>query len=253
MARVGHRQVDAAQLVQAQVAHAASQIVADIAQQTRQQRGPHRALLDRERIGDLDRLHLRREERSEIALGEKAVVHDLVESLRDQRRARRGLDPRLGDDLGRLAHARLVDLDRDRVVAAQAGDLLDAVDLARQIAAPGGHAPEPPLGIAVERLELQRRQRTFDLFRPDFGAEDGRDARWPHPDARLRQWRRVAIDGARQYAAAGELYDQLRAAVGGECGRLLVHPALEAVRGFRVQAVPPRRAADSCGLEHRTF
>ena len=226
MARIRLGQINAAKLVQLHVAHAASEIVSDVAEQAGEKRCAHRSLLRGERIRDAHRF-LRRHHR-QVLLGHEAVVHRLVEPVSGERGARLGGDPPLRGDGRCLAHAGGVQLDRDGVVTAQPGDLLDAIDLACQVPPPGRNAPTP----VTNRHEPQGAQPAIDLRLPDRDSENRRDAPGPHHHLHRLAGRRVHVDRTGQEAASGELNDQLRAAIRRALGATLVHSPLEAVRGL---------------------
>ena len=98
--------------------------------------------------------------------------------------------------------------------------------------------------------ELQRAQPAMDLGLPHGNAQDGGDAVRPHHHLRRLARRGVDVDGAGQQPPSRELHDQLRAAVRRPVRAVLIHAALEAVRGLGVQGVPARGAPDPGRLEH---
>src|SRR5205814_2813305 len=152
MARVPLRQVHAAELIELYVRDAAREVVGDVPQEPGQKRRAHRALFGGERVGEANRSL--RGDRRQVFLRQEAVVERLVETVRRERGAGVRSDAALGRNRRGLADARGMRLHRDGVVAAQARDLLGAVELPRQIALPGGYTPT----AVADRNERERAQ-----------------------------------------------------------------------------------------------
>src|SRR5207248_998514 len=114
---------------------------------------------------------------------------------------------------------------------------------------PGRHYPQPALRVPFDGLQPEGLEPLLDLVGADLRSEHRGDARRTDPDPRLRTWLRVSIDDSFREAAAGELQDELRAAVESHRRGLLVSATLEAVRGFRMQPVAARRAPRAARIE----
>ena len=145
------------------------------------------------------------------------------------------------------------------LVAVDAGDFLNQVDLARQVAAPTGrhHRDRGRLGPdAAGRRRLDVAQRGENLphaLGRHVDAEDALQLRKSQHDGRPRPGPAAHVDHAGGQLAPGQVEDQLAAAAAGPIDPFRVHRPLEAVGRFAVQIEPPRRPADGNGIELGRF
>ena len=122
-------------------------------------------------------------------------------------------------------------------------DLLHEVDLARDVAAPGGDVDHP--GVArIAHREAEAGEDAPALRGGHGRAQDGRDAAGPQGDAGAGPRRHVAVDQPRPRGARPDLRREVGDPGQGHGRPLGIGAALEAVRGLGVHAQGLGRAAD---------
>ena len=232
------RQVDARDLEERRVLVPERVVRAHRGRDLGQELGAEHRLVGRRRLGQAQRGRVRvaPDEAGRVRLGEPRADEDVLdrpaESLRRGEHAEHGPAPR----------------QRERnVVELEPRDLLDQVDLARDVArAPGrsGHGSgRPGSNPSRRRIESCSRVRHLepDERRGPVGAEaDHRRARQVRPHVRL--------PGP---AGTGRLRDEPRAEARRRRGEVRVDALLPAVRALGPQAQAPRRGEDPDRLEVR--
>ena len=203
-----------------------------------QERRAENRVLGGERVGEAQRLRVR------IGRGQAERVR-LREARADEHVLGKAAQALIGSQLSEhgASHRQR---ERDLLQAVDPRDLLDEVDLARDVArAPGRHGHRP-----VGDVEAQALQRAALLV--------GRDLQPDHPvdavgaerdDGRLGE--RALHVGVPRPLRAGELDDELRRERGGLRRQVRVDAFLPAVRAFGAQSVALRAREDADRLEVR--
>jgi hypothetical protein len=111
-----------------------------------------------------------------------------------------------------------------------AGDLLDQVDLARQIAAPGGGHDFHALWIVFQLAVAQRGQNRAGPCRLDFDSQHAFQLVESQHDRFARLRLSTNVDDALGQFAAGQFQDQFAASAAGPIDALGIDAPLETVR-----------------------
>src|SRR5690606_350601 len=203
-------------------------------------------------------------------VAQEEVLALLSQDLRVALRVAEGQVHRLvqvpgGEDLrGELHHARLTILGGgdelrarrrlgDGAVAVDAGDLLDQVRFARDVDAEGRNSVRGAAPLRLHLLETEAAQDASALLVGDLGSQEFSCPLEADAHGLRLASARVLVDHATGHRPTGELDEELRGPVEGEANGLRVASALEAVRGFGVQAVTPGAATDAGRVEVGTF
>ena len=222
----------AADLVQVHVGRAVGLVVGHGLQQARQQRTTHLGLLGYQRVhehhgatsalgGHTDLLQVTRGGKAKSrGLVEAAGAQDLADLTGELLLAGQAADVVLGSRDGR----------RHAAHAPQAQDLLDQVDLARQVGTEARRGDHKVLAIALDGA-AQTGERTLDKVGLDVGAADGVHAGQAQLDAVDGLGRGENVDIAGSNLAAGNLLDERAGNVGDIHAARLVNLALKADGG----------------------
>ena len=222
----------AADLVQVHVGRAVGLVVGNGLEQTRQQRAAHLGLLGHQRIhehhgaaaalgGHADLLQIARSGKAKgRGLVETAGAQDLADLAGELLLAGQAADVVLGSRDGR----------RHAAHAPQAQDLLDQIDLARQVGAEAGRSDHKVLAVTLDGA-AQAGERTLDKVGLDVGTADGVHAGQAQLNAVDGLGRGENVDIAGSNLAAGDLLDERAGNVGDIHAAGLVDLALKANGG----------------------
>ena len=222
----------AADLVQMHVRRAVGLVVGHRLQQTRQQRAAHLGLLGHQRVhehhgataalgGHTDLLQVARGGKAKSrGLVEAAGAQDLTDLTGELLLAGQAADVVLGSRDGR----------RHAAHAPQAQDLLDQIDLARQVGAEAGRSDHKVLAVTLDGA-AQAGERTLDKVGLDVGTADGVHAGQAQLNAVDGLGRGENVDIAGSNLAAGDLLDERAGNVGDIHAASLVNLALKANGG----------------------
>ena len=244
----------AADLVQVHVGRAVGLVIGHGLQQARQQRATHLGLLGHQRIHE--------HHGAAAALGGHA---DLLQVARGGKAKGRGLVEAAGaQDLADLAGELLLagqtadvvlggrDGRRHAAHAPQAQDLLNQIDLARQVGAEARRSDHKVLAVALDGA-AQAGERTLDKVGLDVGAADGMHAGQAQLDAVDGLGRGEHVDVAGSDLAAGDLLDQRAGNVGDIHAAGLIDLALKTDGGVGDQRQIAAGVRGATGVEAGTL
>jgi hypothetical protein len=136
-----------------------------------------------------------------------------------------------------------------RLVAVDAADFLDQVDLAGQVAAPARRRDDDALGAVLLEVQAELLKDAAGLAGVDIDAENAPQLREPQGDASGWLGPRSGVDDPFGQLAAGQFEDQLARTAAGPLDALRIDAALEAVRRLAGQRQRAARVADREGVE----
>lgn len=244
----------AADLVQVHVGRAVGLVIGHGLQQARQQRTTHLGLLGYQRVhehhgatatlgGHTDLLQVARGGKAESrGLVEAAGAQDLADLAGELLLAGQAADVVLGSRDGR----------RHTAHAPQAQDLLDQVDLARQVGTEARRGDHEVIAVALDGA-AQAGERTLDKLGLDVGTADGMHAGQAQLDAVDSLGRRENVDIAGSNLAAGDLLDERAGNVGDVHAAGLVNLALKANGGVGDQGQVAAGVRGATGVEAGTL
>ena len=240
----------AADLVQVHVGRAVGLVIGHGLQQARQQRAAHLGLLGHQRVhehhgataafgGHADLLQVARGSKAKgRGLVEAAGAQDLADLTGELLLAGQAADVVLGSRNGR----------RHAAHAPQAQDLLDQVDLARQIGAEARRGDHEVLAVTLHGA-AKAGERALDEVGLDIGAADGMHAGQAQLNAIDGLGRGEHVDVAGSDLAAGDLLDQCAGDVGDIHAAGLVDLALKADGGVGDQRQVTAGVRGAAGVE----